>query len=507
MKLSGKTKNGLSVGILESVTANEKALIDNGGIRRKISVEPLTSYFAGRLQKDFNKGETVLGGLFTAVNRQINDSSLLDLHKAAYTGGIDFRHNWKERTWYIAGNAEFSNVRGDKEALLATQQSSARYYQRPDASYLSVDSSLTSMSGIGGTFKLGRSSNKKIQFETSVTLRSPGLEFNDIGYMRYTDLIHHGTWVAYYLREPFSIFRNFYLNTNYWMYWNFAGKLMSTYANMNFNSQFKNNWNINGNFTRINEYISNSALRGGPSMILPGGEEFNVNLSSDYSKKFFFFIGTYQGIGDVNAYRNHSYWTGITVKPMNALSVSLEPEYGIQHRQLQYVETIDNMGDTRFLFSELDQKTMTMTFRLNVTINPELSLEYYGQPFVAAGKYLNFKSIINPHAGKFEDRFHVFPDNAIILDVVDNQYAVDEEADGTVDYYFDRPDFNFRQFRSNLVIRWEYNPGSALFLVWSQGRTSNASEGAFSYGNDMKELFDVKPHNIFLVKFSYWFAL
>ena len=210
---------------------------------------------------------------------------------AAYTAGLDFQHNWKERTWYVAGNAEFSNVKGKPDAIINTQTSSARYYQRPDAKYLSVDSTLTSLAGYGGTVKFGKSSQKKMQFETSMTVRSPGLEFNDIGYMRYSDVIHHGTWVAYYMRNPFWIFNNFYLNTNYWMYWNFSGKLLSTNHNTNFNSQFKNKWRINGNFNRQSENISTTLLRGGPSFIIPGNQSFNLNLSTDQSKKLSFFFG------------------------------------------------------------------------------------------------------------------------------------------------------------------------------------------------------------------------
>ena len=208
IKLSGKTKEGLSVGVLESLTASEKAEIDKGGERRSETVEPLTNYFVGRVQKDFKKGETVLGGMFTAVNRDIRNTGLDFMHKAAYVGGIDFKHLWKERTWYLAGNAEFSQVRGKPEAIIQTQQSSARYYQRPDAGYVSVDSTRTSLEGVGATIKFGRSSQKRLQFETSFTVRSPGLEFNDIGFMRRSDVIHHGTWVAYYLRDPFLIFRN-----------------------------------------------------------------------------------------------------------------------------------------------------------------------------------------------------------------------------------------------------------------------------------------------------------
>ncbi|MBP1669225.1 MAG: hypothetical protein H6Q21_1591, partial [Bacteroidetes bacterium] len=382
LKLSGKTKKGLSVGILESVTANENALIDSAGIRRKESVEPLTNYFTGRLQKDFNKGETVLGGIFTAVNRDINNPAMDYLHTDAYTGGIDFKHFWKERTWYVAGNTEFSNVKGKEEAIIRTQQSSARYYQRPDAEYLSVDSSLTSLAGYGGTFKLGRTSSKKIQFETSVTVRSPGLEFNDIGYMRYSDIIHHGTWVAYYRRDPFSIFNNFYLNTNYWMYWNFSGELLSHYGNFNFNSQFKNRWDMNGSFSRWGENTSTTLLRGGPSITMPGGEEMNLNISTDGSKKISMNAGNYHSFSDEGSNRYHDYWLGFNARPLNALSLSFEPIYNLQNNVLQYVSTEQMNGDPRYLFAELDQQTLSFTFRFNYTLNPELTLEYYGQPFV-----------------------------------------------------------------------------------------------------------------------------
>jgi hypothetical protein len=198
---------------------------------------------------------------------------------------------------------------------------------------------------------------------------------------------------------------------------------------------------------------------------------------------------------------------GVDVRPMNALSVSFEPGYSIQNKQLQYVTTTSAGTDPRYIFAEFDQKTLSFTFRLNYTINPELSLEYYGQPFVSAGKYSLYKRITDPDAKKFENKYHVFEGNEIAYISADNTYHLIENTDGSVDYTIDNPDFNFQQFRSNLVIRWEYSPGSTLFLVWSQGRTSSASDGSFNYGNDMRDLFDATPHNVFLLKFSYWFSL
>jgi hypothetical protein len=507
MKISGKTKKGLSVGILESLTAQEDALIDSAGVRRKEAVEPLTNYFVGRIQQDFNKGETTIGGIITAVNRNINTPVLDYLHTAAYTGGIDFQHNWKERTWYVAGNAEFSNVRGKPEALIATQTSSARYYQRPDSKYHSVDSSLTSLTGLGGTVKFGKSSQKKIQFETSLTVRSPGLEFNDIGYMRYSDIIHQGTWIAYYIRNPFAIFNNFYLNTNYWMYWNFSGELLSTNTNINFNSQFRNRWRLNGQFTRQSESISTTLLRGGPSFLNPGNQSFNLNLSTDQSKKLAFYIGNYHGSGDAHSYRNHEYWAGIFYRPSNSVSISMEPDYFIQKRELQYVGTDETDNITRYLFGYLDQKTMSFTLRLNYTVNPELSVEYYGQPFISAGKYSNYKEITNANADNFRDRFHQFSPEELDFDSETNSYKINEGGSGNKVFSLANPDFNFRQFLSNLVVRWEYLPGSTIYLVWSQGRTGSDTNGMFAYGDDMKDLFRIKPNNVFLLKFSYWFAL
>ncbi|OQX97945.1 MAG: hypothetical protein B6I20_11720 [Bacteroidetes bacterium 4572_117] len=487
-KLSGKTKKGLSIGILESVTANEKAEIDNSGSRREESVEPLTNYFVGRVQKDFNKGKTVLGGILTAVNRKIENPAIDYLHDAAYTGGVDFKHSWKKRTWYIAAKGTFSNVRGTETSILETQTSSARYFQRPDANHLSVDSGLTSLSGYGATFRFGRNSKEKWQFETSASLRSPGLEFNDVGYMRYSDIIHHGTWAGYYVREPFGIFRNFYLNMNYWMQWDFSGELLSLNSNINFNTQFKNKWRINGSISTQSKNTSTTMLRGGPSIFSPGNLGLNLNLSSDRSKKVSLYLGNYQNFGNHQSSFYHEYWAGIRIRPMNSMSISINPSYGYNNDALQYIETVDINDKPSYVFAEIDQKTLNFTVRINYAINPVLTIQYYAQPFVASGSYTKLKRITEPHADEYNNRFHTFSGQEISYNSVDEAYDIDENQDGAIDYSISNPDFNFRQFKSNLVVRWEYLPGSTVYFVWSQGRTSSNSDGTFSYGNDMQDL-------------------
>lgn len=215
----------------------------------------------------------------------------------------------------------------------------------------------------------------------------------------------------------------------------------------------------------------------------------------------------YRNIGDAKSENTKAIMIGGEIKPLNSLSLSFEPQYFITNSLMQYVSETNLGPEPRYIFGEIDQKTLDLTFRINYTINPELTIEYYAQPFVSAGKYSNFKHVTNPAADKFADRFYQYTGSQISLHGVDNQYYIDENTDGNADYTFGNPDYNFRQFRSNMVVRWEYKPGSTLYLVWSQGRTGTESNGMFRFGDDMKELFKVVPHNVFLVKFSYWFAL
>jgi hypothetical protein len=247
-------------------------------------------------------------------------------------------------------------------------------------------------------------------------------------------------------------------------------------------------------------------LRGGPSFHMPGSTEANLNIFTDQTKKISVYAGNYRGYGDEKSFRASEFYGGIIAQPMNSLSITLEPDYLVQNTMLQYVQTVNYTEDKRYIFGEMDQKTMILTIRFNFTINPELSIEYYGQPFVSAGKYSQYKRITIPDAENFENRYHLFTGNEIMAED-DNQLTIDENLDGIPEYTIDKPDFNFQEFRSNLVIRWEYLPGSTVFFVWSQGRNNSATDGTFSYASDIKDLFNTKANNVFLIKLSYWLPL
>lgn len=506
-KLTGKTKKGLSFAIMESLTAKENAQIDFFGQRRYQTVEPFTNYFALRLQKDYRQGDTRVGGMFTAANRDINDTALDFLHRSAYSGGIDFYHSWKNKTYYFSVKTLFSHVRGSQRAILETQQASARYYQRPDAGHISVDPDRTSLTGHGGTISVGKEGSGHFLYSAGVTWRSPGLELNDMGYLRSADRIMQWIWVGNRYWKPFAIFHEIWINFNQYQSWDFGSTRLFSGGNINGSIQFKNYWQLGGGIERESRGISTTELRGGPSLITPSEWDQWFYISTDIRKKVRFSLEMSNEWSENNAERETELSGGITINPGNTLMLSVVPSFSRNKNQLQYVDTVDYHDGARYIFAQIDQKTFALTLRFDISITPDLTIQFYGQPFISAGKYTDFKKITQPRASSFNDRFHVYTGSEIEYDPGAEIYRFDENRDGKMDYQVDQPNFNFLQFRSNLVIRWEYKPGSTIFLVWSQGRTGSDTDGNFSFSNNWRDLFDLVPRNVFLIKFTHGFNL
>ncbi len=505
-KFTGKTKNGLSIGIMESITAKEYAEIDLEGERREEVIEPLTNYFVGRLQKDNNNGNTVFGGMFTATNRKLDGTGLDFLHETAYTGGLDFLQRWKDKTWYASGNLVLSQVSGSTEAITNTQMSFERLYHRVGADHLEVDTSLTALFGHGGTVKIGKGGGgKRFNFDTGVAWRSPGLELNDIGFLRSTDYVTHFMWAGYRIDKAFSIFNQMRFNYNHWAGWDYGG--LHTYHawNVNAHARFKNNYGI-GSGVNIQPFdISTKALRGGPA--LRNSQNINnwMYAFSDQGKKIFFEYNMFHSWAFDHSAHSKNYGISVNYQPTKTLRVSISPDYNIRRNDVQFVENIDYGNEVKYVNATIKQKTVSMSFRLNYTIKPNLTLQYYGQPFISRGRYTDFKYIANPLEVKAENRYIQYDEKQIVFNEDEDFYEVDENQDDNVDYHIYNPDFNFIQFRSNFVARWEYIPGSELFLVWSQGTTSFGNPRDRILPSLSDNLFSEKAHNIFLIKCTYRF--
>ncbi len=505
-KFSGKTKNGLSIGVLESITAEEKAIIENTDQeQRKEIIEPLTHYFVGRLMQDFSGGNTVVGGMFTATNRKLDNTNLDWLRKSAYTGALDFTHRWKDQEWFFLGHSSFSKVNGSTESILNTQTAIQRNFQRPDANHLSVDSTATTLIGHGGRFLIGRNAgNDKFNFETSINWLSPGLELNDIGFLGNTDNIDHSFWTYYRIGNPNPeklqrVRFNYYHNIN----WDFG--LTNHFANFGTNAHigFKNFWGIG---TGINLNINNlakAALRGGPSLFFNPNINHWAYIETDSRKKISFFFNLSHAFATQNTMRVKNYEFRTRYQPINTLELSIAPSYRTFKQAIQYVTNIEMPDETKYINATIQQKTFGTSIRVNYTILPNLSIQYYGEPFISQGNYSEFKKIIDPLAKDVNQRVEVFQN--IILNETDGLYHVDENNDNTTDYSFGNPDFMYMQFRSNLVLRWEYIPGSELFFVWSQGTTNSSDPNDKLFAALGENLFSETLNNTFLIKATYRF--
>lgn len=502
-KFSGKTKDGWSIGVLESVTANEYATIDNNGSRREEIVEPLTNYFVARAQKDFNDRNTFVGGIFTATNRNLN-GNFNYLREAAYTGGIDFRHNWKNRNYFLRGNIVTSHVTGSPEAIEATQNSLTHLFQRVDAGHVEVDPTRTSLTGTGGRFEGGKAGGGNWRYNAGVMWRSPELELNDIGFLRQADEIRQFANVRYLWQKPTKTYRRAQVRFSQSTTYDFDGNHNRTNYELNGDINWLNNWWTEAGFGHKPRIFINTFLRGGPRWRYSDENFYFLFFGSDQRKKFNFTLGYVGNQVQQDNFSFQRYVVRMNYQPLNALSLSLSTEFEKNPNKTQYV-TESSFGATpRYILGNIDQQTLSTTLRMNYSINPNLSIQYYGQPFISRGRYNDFNYVNNAVAEDLGERVTLYNSNQITLN--NGSYLIDEDVDGTTDYSFGDPDFSFVQFRSNLVMRWEYIPGSEIFFVWSQGVTGLDDPRNTLRDALRNQISDRIKDNTFLVKFTYRFV-
>ena len=501
-KFSGKTKNGWSIGVLESMTSKEFTEISTNGEISESLAEPFTNYFVGRIQKDFNAKNTFLGGMFTATNRALTPE-VSELRKAAYSGGLDFKHQWKDRAYFLDANIVMSHVLGSKEAIKQTQENLTHLFNRIDASHLEVDPNRTSLTGTGGLFAIGKVGGKHINYETGFKWVSPELELNDIGFLRSADEMIQFFNMSYRTIKPIGIFRDFNLRFRQFTAFDFEGNYNRIQYQLNGSASFTNNWGVDFGAAHKPRIFSNSILRGGPRWRFSKENFQFFFVGTDQRKKFNGVIGMIHSQAEEDNFSLIKFESELNYQPTNALNISVAPEYSLSKSKTQYVTQPNE--STQYVLGSIDNQTLSASVRVDYTINPNLSIQYYGQPFISRGRYKDFKYVTNAVADRLHDRFQNY--NTAQISMNNDVYAIDENFDGTIDYSFDNPDFSFVQFNSNLVLRWEYIPGSELFLVWSQGVTANVSVMDDLFEGFESGILDQRPQNIFLLKATYRFIL
>jgi len=477
-KLTGRLPGGMTIGAFDAVTAHETGA---GGV----TIEPLTNYGVVRLRQDLRKGESSVGGIVTAVNRESDAWSAPYQHKSAYAGGLDFRHRFPGGRYELSGSVDMSRVAGSAEAIAGTQLGSTHYYQRPDA--YRFDPARTSLSGDLESIQFGKVSGKHLNFQTNYERRSPGFEINDLGYLQRADQQVWAAWAGWNDRRATKLYTLFRWNFNWWQYWTTAGLPEERAFNTNTHTSFHNQWSLHfgGTLGQLGATYCYDCARGGPAVRQDSYfAPWMVIVGDDRKAAYPVVFGSYF-TGDGGRSRRWSISPEVDFKIASRVTGSIAPNYSRNTNDIQARGQFTGADSAlHSLFSHLEQKELGITMRFTYPFSPDMTLQVYAQPFISKGTYSNTRELsATPRADAYDSRYQGFADSTIQLD----------------------PGFDFMQFRSNVVFRWEYRPGSALFVVWTSGRSQYSSqEGTNNFRGDMNELFNLSPNNTFLVKMSYW---
>jgi len=507
-KVSGKTPGGWSVGLLDAVTAQEDARIATDGEdgQRRLIIEPLTNYAIARVRKDLREGRTSVGAAITSVHRSLEGTKLDWLHDQAYTAGVEGSHRFWDEKYTADLRLASSWVHGSPEAIDRTQSSSVHYYQRPDADHLDYDPTRTSLAGAALLWSIGKSAGGHWRWAVGADSRTPGFEANDLGFQRGADYYTQWLWTQYREDKPGDVLRDFGLNLNLWRMWDTSPRHLTTGGNVNGWFDLLSYWGGGGGIGYDHNVQDPGGLRGGPLLRRDGQLSAWLNAFSDSRRPVSAQLSA-SAFDGVAGSRGFNVGPSLVVQARSNLDLAIGPSLTAQVIDNQWVDELtDAMGEPHYLMARIRQVTTALTLRANYTYSPALSMQLYAQPFVGAGRYAEYKEVVSPQASDYADRFDVVQAGEF-FDDTDGNRTVDQDGDGVPDFTFELPDFNLRELRTNLVVRWEYRPGSALFLIWSHGRTSESPDGRYLLADDLAHLADEPGEHVVLAKLNYWFGL
>jgi hypothetical protein len=505
-KLTGKVGRGWALGVLDAVTASETADLQLAGQRFRAQVEPTSNYFVARALRETTDNRHGLGFMATGVVRSLDGSRLRDeLNDRAFTVGAD---GWTfldaSKTWVVTGWAAATHVEGTEARIADLQESAQHYYQRPDVTHVHFDPTRTSLSGYAGRATVNKEKGN-VLFNAAVGLVDPGFDVNDAGFQWRTDVINSHAWTGYRWTKPGRFTREADAGLAYFRSYDFGGNVTWQGLFTHGSARFKNEYRMFGFFAYNPDTLSATRTRGGPFTLNPHGVEWETNLRSDDRKKVWARAGVHGSNYAERCEEGRWFFAGLTLRPRSNVLVSFEPELSRVHNGAQYLDTfVDPLAEAtyghRYVFAPLDQTTFSGGFRLNWTFTPRLSLEMYAQPLFSSGEYAAPGELALPRTYSF--RTYGAGDGS----TYDRRTGdVDPDGEGPAPpFNIGTPDFNFKSLRGNVVLRWEFRPGSTAYAVWTQNRSDDQEGfGEFAFRRSVTRLFDSHGDNIFLVKVAY----
>lgn len=480
-KVSGKV-GGWSVGSLSAVTARETSRyrVYSGAsyVDSTATAEPMTGYFVGRARRELNSGRSLLGAALTAVHRRLDNYASPLLRSDALAGGLDFRHEFGDRTWVVLGDAEASSITGSAESILRVQTASNHYFQRPDA--YRVNAGATRLSGYSSSVTLEKQAGEHWRGSLSGAVTTPGYEVNDLGFSYRTDRRDAQGVLTYVDNKPGRLLRNWRVNNVVRSEHNSAWDPILTMATTSVFFQTTSYWNSLFQVSRFFRAYDDRLTRGGPMAGRPGWTTFFMFIASDNRLPV---VGrvNFNFTRDKAKGWSQGVFARVFFKPSDSWSLSVGPSYRRSVGAAQFVASVSDSSykptyGVRYVFAPIRQTELGLETRLNATFTPRLSFESYVQPLIASAEYGPAKQLVAPRTFDFAPYGGAVPDL----------------------------NFNLRSLRGNAVLRWEWREGSTMYLAWQQSRFGYAPVGDFSFDRDQRALIGTRPDNIYLVKINYW---
>jgi hypothetical protein len=510
-KVTGRTQNGWTVGLLDAVTGREFADTTLGDLHQRPQVEPLTNYLVGRAHRELGSCAGV-GLLMTATNRELPAQPITNLLVShAVVAGVDAHYFLdRGRDWVVTGGVAGSQLSGSAAAIDRVQRNPVRFLQRAGETYTGYDPTRTSLTGWTGHVDVNKNTGN-IVVNGSVWGTGPGFDANDLGFMNQADRAGGHAMVTWRKMTPDRYTRSRYVWVSKWYTWNWRPDLQGDGWQTKGQLEFLNYWKVNTQWTLARRVWDDRLTRGGPETIRPGGNTVLTNWSTDPRTPVSL-------TGYVNTARREfggrtdAANVSVTFKPSPAIDLSIGPTVTKTRSPAQYVREVSDATATdtfgrRYVFADIKQTEVSMTTRLNWTLSPTLSLQLYAQPLLSVGDYKNYKELAQRRTFDFTryglDAGTIAPDPANPA----NGFVVDPDGAGpAAPFTLGAGDFNFKSLRMNTILRWQWHPGSTMYFVWTEQRQNTAYPGEFEFGRDTRAMFGAPADDVVMVKVSYWFG-
>ena len=501
-KLSGRTAGGWSIGILDAITSEEEARLVLGEETRGSVVEPQTNYFAGRIARDFGD-DLRIGGMVTSVHRN-NPNHLSYLHDDALTAGIDGYKWFGERDYVVRWAFAGSEVSGSPDAILRTQQAPARNYQRPDAEHIEVDPSLDSLRGWSGDLGFDKTSGRW-RFGARTTGHSPGFEINDIGFRTRVDTINTSFNVSWRNLEPHGRIRSRSATAAKADRHNFDGEHTLDRWFGSGDVTFMNYVRLNYSWSHDARVLDDRLTRGGPLGMQPRYSKITAGVVTDFRNPWVLRANAYAEEGELD-WRRRQVDLSVEWRPAPNLAIEFGPGWRSWRDPQQFVtrqadSSAIAMFGNRYIFAPVERREIDLGTRVDWAITRTLTVQFFLQPFVSSGDYVDFRELQRPASLDYRILEAQY-------DRASDRYSIDPDGTGPATRFeVANPDFNVRSLRGNLVTRWEFRPGSSVYFVWAQDRGDRIRDGDLDPSRDLRALGELPENDVVLIKFSYWFGL